>query len=254
MQDQIANGVKSTALKYYTDYSIGFLTRGCFRHYPFCVNKNYNHVHVHSTLSEFYDSARSKICLLDDNFLGLSTWKELLSELQSTQRCFQFKQGLDERLLTEEKCKMLFQSKYDGDYIFAFDDIDDARLIEDKLKIIRCHTNKSLKFYLFCGYDRNNRWDLSFWQQDLIDLFERIRILISYHALPYVMRYARYEDSPYANLYIQIARWTNQPAFVKKKSFREFAKLREGGIGWRTMIRAEKDIPELTKYFDLKWR
>ena len=78
VQDQIANGVKSTALKYYTDYSIGFLTRGCFRHYPFCVNKNYNHVHVHSTLSEFYDSARSKICLLDDNFLGLSTWKELL--------------------------------------------------------------------------------------------------------------------------------------------------------------------------------
>ena len=31
---------KHTEIKYYTEYSIGFLTRGCFRHCDFCVNKN----------------------------------------------------------------------------------------------------------------------------------------------------------------------------------------------------------------------
>lgn len=56
--------------KAYTDYSIGFLTRGCFRKCKFCVNQQYDRVFNHSELSEFYDESRPKVCLLDDNFLG----------------------------------------------------------------------------------------------------------------------------------------------------------------------------------------
>lgn len=251
VQEQIQNGANPKDFKYYTDYSIGFLTRGCFRQCQFCVNRNYKRVCAHSPISEFYDATRPKICLLD--FFGFPQWKESLLELQAINKPFQFKQGLDERLLTDEKCQLLFKSKYDGDYIFAFDNIEDAEIIESKLKMIRQHTiNKNLKFYVFCGFDRNDIWE-SFWTQDMIDLWWRIEILISYHALPYIMRFMRYTESPYANLYIQIARWCNQPAFVKKKSFREFAKIREGGIGWRTMLQAEQEIPELTKYFDMKW-
>ena len=100
--------------KEYTDYSIGFLTRGCFRKCEFCVNKKYDHVFSHSPLSEFFDKGRKKICLLDDNFLGCPQWRELLKELIATGYPFKFKQGIDERLLTEERCKMLFGANYDG--------------------------------------------------------------------------------------------------------------------------------------------
>ena len=58
--------------KEYTDYSIGFVTRGCFRKCQFCVNQKYDHVFRHSPLEEFYDPRRKKICLLDDNVFGLS--------------------------------------------------------------------------------------------------------------------------------------------------------------------------------------
>lgn len=58
--------------KEYTEYSIGFITRGCFRKCAFCVNQKYDHVFEHSPLEEFYDPSRKKICLLDDNFLGCS--------------------------------------------------------------------------------------------------------------------------------------------------------------------------------------
>ena len=54
----------------YKDFSIGFLTRGCFRKCGFCVNKKYDHVFPHSPLDEFFDPGRPCICLLDDNFLG----------------------------------------------------------------------------------------------------------------------------------------------------------------------------------------
>ena len=254
VKQQIQNGVKPTELKFYTDYSIGFLTRGCFRQCQFCVNRNYKKVSLHSPINEFYDSTRPKICLLDDNFFGISCWKELLLELQSINKPFQFNQGLDERILTKEKCELLFKSKYDGDYKFAFDNIADAEIIESKLKLIREFTNKSIKFYVFCGFDRNDIWDDSFWKQDILDIMDRIKLLMKYHALPYIMRFIRYKESPYEKLYTELARWCNQPAFIKKKSFREFAQIREGSINWQTMLKAESEIDGLTKYFDMKWK
>ena len=138
---QLAAGKNAREVSYYTDYSIGFLTRGCFRKCAFCVNQNYDRVRLHSPLSEFVDNSRKKICLLDDNFFGCPDWRRLLAELQATGRPIQFKQGLDERLLTDEKCAALFGSRYDGDYIFAFDNVADAELIEGKIQLARKYTD-----------------------------------------------------------------------------------------------------------------
>ena len=149
--------------KEYTDYSIGFLTRGCFRKCEFCVNKKYDHVFKHSPLDEFYDQSRKKICLLDDNFFGCPRWQEMLEELISTGKSFKFKQGLDERLLTEKKCEYLFNSKYDGDYTFAFDNISDYELIHKKLELIRkvAPTSRhSIKFYVLVGFESTDHIDI----------------------------------------------------------------------------------------------
>ena len=170
--------------KEYQNYSIGFLTRGCFRKCKFCVNQKYNHVFRHSPLSEFFDPQKRKICLLDDNFLGCPEWKSMLEELIATGRPFKFKQGLDERLLTEEKCKLLFSAKYDGDFTFAFDNISDYDLIESKLKMIRryCKKRTCIKFYVLVGFESTDA-------KDIENALKRIALLIRYKCLPYVMRY-----------------------------------------------------------------
>lgn len=251
---QLANGGKPREYTYYTDYSIGFLTRGCFRKCDFCVNKNYDRVSVHSPLSEFYDPARPKICLLDDNFFGCPKWRELLADLQQANRPFQFKQGLDERLLTDEKCATLFGSKYDGDYIFAFDNVADAELIEKKIHLARKYTDAVMKFYCFCGFDRSDRWDADFWRQDILDLLYRIEFLMRNRCLPYVMRFARYTESPYRGVYVSIARWCNQPGFFKKKSLREFAIANgEKSACYRYLMDFERQFPEVGKYYDMRF-
>ena len=211
-----------TTFKAYKDYSIGFLTRGCFRHCPFCVNRKSNKVIKHSPLVEFLDNSRPKICLLDDNFFGYEDWKFALQELINTGKSFTFKQGLDVRLLDEEKAAMLFKAKYDGDFIFAFDDIADAPLIIDKLKLIRSLTKKNVKFYVLCGFDRRGLYDSAFWQGDLINLFRRIEILMKYKVKPFVMKHADYLKSPFSKFYRQVARWANQPFLFWKMSFGEF--------------------------------
>ena len=162
---------------------------------------------------------------------------------------------MDERLLTDEKCEVLFKSKWIGDYIFAFDNIKDRRLIERKLQLMRKHTNVIPKFYVFCGYNHETpgEYHEEFWARDIANLFERIRVLFSYKALPYIMRYKDYELSPYRGMYITIARWCNQPSFAKKKTFREFANV-SGKKAKEYADEFEVVHPEIaSKYYEMRW-
>ena len=251
VQKQIDKGVKKTELKEYTDYSIGFLTRGCFRKCKFCVNQKYDRVCPHSPLDEFYDPSRKKICLLDDNFLGCPNWKEMLLELKNTGKPFKFKQGLDERILTKEKCEILFSCKYDSDIYFAFDDIDDYKIIEEKLKLIKQYSDRQCAFYVLCGFDKRNLYDMDFWKKDIEDTFKRIELLMNYKMIPYIMRFNKYEESPYRGMYINLARWCNQPSFFKKKSFKDFCTM-DCHIGKATE-RYLLDFLEQNEDFDEKY-
>lgn len=219
IENEIAKGRNAKRFKDYQSYSIGFLTRGCIRKCPFCVNKNIDYVYNYSKLSDFVDNNRPRIYLWDDNFLASKNWRELLLELQATKKPFQFRQGLDIRLLNEEKADMLSKSKYYGDFIFAFDQLKDKEIITKKLKMWKQFTKKTTKLYLFCGYEISDDKSVI---DDIINLFERIKVLMTYGCLGYVMRHEDYKIHPLCNIYVQIARWCNQPQFYKKMSFKEF--------------------------------
>jgi hypothetical protein len=249
-----------TQFKEYLDYSIGFMTRGCFRKCDFCVNKKYSHVFQHSPLEEFFDAGRKKICLLDDNFFGCPNWKEMLEQLIATKKQFKFKQGLDERLLTEEKSQFLFNSKYDGDYTFAFDNVSDYDLIHQKLKLIKKYKKKkSVKFYVLVGFESVDA-------KDIENAFKRIDLLLHYGCLPYIMRFQNKNETPwkqskYRNLYIAIARWCNQPSIIKKMSFRQFCVANQAlrkdktrhCTTYQAMLDYEMECPNIAKrYFDIR--
>lgn len=256
VEDMIAKGYKKNQFSDYLECSIGFITRGCFRKCDFCVNKKYDKAFMNSHVAEFYDPTRKRISLWDDNFLAYPHWRELLKELEDTNRYFQFRQGLDIRLMTEEKAERFSKVKYYGDYIFAFDFIGDKDIIEEKLTLWKKYVKKTTKLYVFCGFDREDKWDDNFWLQDIKDTFERIKILMKHGCLPYIMRFNRYEESPYRGIYITLARWCNQPSMFKKKSFREYAYYTKGvgSIAKRYLDDFEKQHPEVAKqYYDLKF-
>lgn len=229
VNSQILQGKKRGTFKDYLDYSIGFTTRGCFRKCRFCVNQHYNEVRQHSPVSEFLDDKRPYIYLWDDNFLGLGIrtrarderlhrvqpWEQILDQLDATRKPFQFRQGLDMRLMTPYIAERLSHSHYHGDYIFAFDHIQDAEIISRNIRIWQEYNHKVAKFYVLCGFDGID-------EVDVANTLERIRILMEHGAIPYIMRHENYKRSRYRGLYVQLARWCNQPQFFKKKSFREY--------------------------------
>lgn len=246
----------------YTDYSIGFLTRGCFRKCGFCVNQKYNAVFRHSPLEEFHDRQRPKICLLDDNFLGCGQWRPLLEELIETGKPFTFKQGLDERLLTDEKCKLLFSARYDGDFTFAFDNVADYDMVHSQLRLLRQYTDReNIKFYVLCGYEGTDG-------NDIEGTLRRIALLMRYHTLPYIMRYqdrneAPWKKSEFRGMYVTLARWCNQPNIFKKLSFREFCEANQERqlrkdrhcSAMQSMLDYESRYPDAArKYFDLRYK
>jgi len=239
----------------YLDYSIGFTTRGCFRKCEFCVNKKYSRTFLHSPVAEFFDESRPYIYLWDDNFLASPEWEAVLDDIEAAGRPFQFRQGLDLRLMTDEKAKRFAKSRHQGDFIFAFDHIEDKELIVEKVQLWKRYSSKVCKMYILCAYKSQD-------ESDIADVFKRVHTLMRYGSLPYIMRYESYKISPYKNLYIELARWCNQPNFFKKMSFREFCianqnyKKDQSTIcsAYQAMLNFESKFPKIAKdYFDLRF-
>lgn len=254
IEKELARGKSRSYFADYLDYSIGFMTRGCFRKCSFCVNKKYDRVFFHSHVDEWLDPKRKRIYLWDDNIMAYSGWRDVFEELNATGKPFQFRQGLDLRLMTHEKADVLSTSKYYGDFIFAFDHIEDKELIEAKLQLWREHVTRETKLYVLCAYDSQD-------EKDLWNTFERIRVLFRFGCLPYIMRYESYKQSKYKGVYIQLARWCNQPNILKKMSFRQFCEadqLRHKTQGYGAAMRAltliEQECPELAnEFFDMRY-
>lgn len=256
IDQMVSNGEPISKFHWYTDFSIGYMTRGCFRKCPFCVNQKYDKVSIASPLDEFIDPNRKYVCLLDDNFLGNPQWEQMLSMLNSCGHKFHFKQGLDERLITEHSAKLLSESNLVRDLIFAFDDIRDKEIIIEKLKILREYMpTRTMKFYVFCGFDREQKYSEEFFKQDLLDTFERIGILMKYKCLPYIMRHEDYLISPFEGTYINLARWCNQPGIFKKKSYEQFLELNKKGSSCQRYGKEllEKYYCEFIDYYRIKW-
>ena len=154
--------------------------------------------------------------------------------------------------MTEGKAKTLSNVKYKGDYIFAFDDIEDRDLIEHKLELWRKYNTKTTKLYVLVAYGSQGIGDI-------YSMFERIKILMKYQCLPYIMRYKDYKDSEFYGTYVNVARWCNQPSQFKKRSYREWcqANVIVNGENCSTnvyMKDLELKYPEVAeKYYDLKF-
>jgi hypothetical protein len=82
---------------------------------------------------------------------------------------------------------------------------------------------------------------------------------MKYGYQPYIMRYNRYDESPYRGIYINIASWCNQPNIFKKMSYQERCDKENERYGGSTATKRYNDYfrqqcPEIAdQYFDMKF-
>ena len=161
--------------------------------------------------------------------------------------------------MQKRQMELLASGKLDNGMIFAFDHIKDQELIVRKLELLReviPVPYQKVKLYVLCGYDWEGTWKADFWAKDIRDVFIRIKILMRYKCLAYLMRYAAWERAPeiYKGMYINLSRWCNQPAQYSKKSLREFCTGQgEYSSCFRYLTAFEALHPEMAHYLDMKY-
>ena len=84
---------------YGIDYAVGFTTRGCIRHCPFClVHDKEGMIHAHADIREFLDGRR-KAVLLDNNIVASKHGIRQLEWCRDNGIAVDCNQGMDARIL-----------------------------------------------------------------------------------------------------------------------------------------------------------
>jgi len=179
------------------DQAIGFLTRGCPRGCEFCIvaRKEGKCSHKVADLSEFWNGQKN-ICLCDPNMFACKDWQDLAQQLIDSKAIVEFNQGIDIRIMTEEKADALNNMKLSMLH-FAWDNYPDEHCYNQLKKYrdafrLDC---RHLTVYVLTNFNTTIEQDL-----------DRIYRLRELDYTPYVMIY----NKPSAPRKLkQIQRWVN---------------------------------------------
>ena len=155
-------------------------------------------------LKEFWNGQKN-IVLCDPNILACKDWKELLQQLIDSKAWVDFNQGIDIRLMTEEKAKMLSKIKV-KELHFAWDKYQDKDKILPKFRLFAENFKKLLHGHRGIVYTLVN-FDATL-EQDL----ERIYTLRDMGYWAYVMIYDKH-NAPRAVRLLQL--WCNNKVIFK---------------------------------------
>lgn len=213
----------------YPDYSIypeltkdtayGFMTRGCPRACEFCVvgSKEGKCSRKVADLKEFWNGQKN-IVLCDPNILACKDWKDLLQQLIDSKAWVDFNQGIDIRMMTDEKAEMLSRIKV-KELHFAWDRYEDGNVVLPKLKRFSGHFQRLMRGHRAVVYTLVN-YDTTL-EQDL----ERIYTLRDLGYWAYVMIYDKEHCSP---VYRRLQRWVNmRSTFAKTDRFEDYTRKKQ---------------------------
>lgn len=195
----------------------GFLTRGCPRGCAFChVAPKEGRCSIKvANLSEFWNG-QGNICLSDPNILACKDAPDLLKQLVDSGSKIDFNQGLDARLITEEKAELLANMNLKLPH-FAMDSIQamepvkrGLKLYVDACKKVKGKWNwRNAKVFCLTNFDTSHEQDM-----------KRIRAIQECECWPYVMIYNK-KTAP--SITRRLQRWTNSAiCYAKTKDFDEY--------------------------------
>ena len=192
--------------------SIGYMTKGCINRCPFCAVPELEKEYVpFIPLRKQIDPNKKDLLLLDNNVLASSEFPRIIKEIKrygfyngakfrDKLRYVDFNQGIDVRLLTEEKMSLLSEIAIKPLRI-AFDDIKFKKLYMEKIRLAHKYGIKHLSNFILFNYNDTPE-----------DFYERLRINIELNEelglsiFSFPMRFIPLDAKD--RKYVNISNWT----------------------------------------------
>ena len=143
------------------DRAIGFLSRGCPLHCPFCIvalkEGPPRQVSDLQTLTEGW--RRRKLILLDDNLLSLPHSEQLLEEMSARGIMVNFTQTLDLRFVNRGRAALLRRMQCTNtrftrsNYYFSLNDCGNLRLARERYELFGFTSRDNVEFVCMYGYN-----------------------------------------------------------------------------------------------------
>lgn len=163
------------------DGSIIFSSRGCIRKCPFCavpiLEKEFT---AKPTIGKFINPMHSRVILWDNNFLASPYWYDILSEIKQRDLWVDFNQGLDSRLLNEEKAEMIASMKTNL-VRSAYDLKSSRKEIQRGIELLTSKGIRTRKILLYILFNFENDTP-----EDLLDM---VLDAMNWNVVSYPMRY-----------------------------------------------------------------
>ncbi len=166
-------------------YSISFTTRGCPRNCPFCaVKKHEPKFKVKKNWPKDIDITKRQIIFWDNNWLASPNFEKDIQKLTKFRKVgitqIDFNQGLDCRLLDEDKVKLLSQIRI-RPLRLAFDNCSEDGHIQKAIQLAQRYGFKDIRVYVLYNFENDNDTPEYF--------YYRIKEINKLGALAYPMRF-----------------------------------------------------------------
>ena len=169
------------------DSTILFTSRGCIRNCPYCiVPRLEGKIHrVVEDLKRYVYPDHKRIILWDNNFFAMPDWKKILEELLDIGLPVDFNQGIDARLVDDEKAGMIANLRTSL-IRTAFDNIGEKRNLTNAIEILSKNGIRRRKIFIYTLYNFHSE---KYYSDTPATFFERIRHVADLGCVSYPMRY-----------------------------------------------------------------
>jgi len=209
LPDEVEHTMPDYSLYGITDTAYGFLSRGCPRGCAFCIvaKKEGQASRKVADLCEWWNGQK-EIKLLDPNLTTCPDWRELFGQLEESGAWVDFTQGIDIRMITEEKCEALNRIKCKMIH-FAWDGNDDLAPLFKKFAPQINKRSRDRRVYCLTNFNTTMDWNL-----------HRIYTLRDLGYDPYVMIYDKQHAS---HELLRLQRWVNNKfIFYKTNKWEDY--------------------------------
>ncbi|WP_292368664.1 hypothetical protein [Methanoregula sp. UBA64] len=168
--------------------SIVFTSRGCIRKCPFCLVPQLEGgiKSVASNVRDYIFQGHKQIILWDNNFFASPDWKKTIKNLKETGLNIDFNQGLDARLIDEEKVSALGELKITT-IRMAYDSRAQKKSVQKAIDLLEQQGFRKKKIFFYVLYNFFNE------KRKCGDtpesFFEIINDLAEWGCVSYPMRY-----------------------------------------------------------------